>query len=162
MGYSEDLETNKYKLDDELIKQPILYMQYQEDMITNQKERDNLKIEIDIKKSALKEVESNLFVQFKDEKINGKPPSDTFCNNLVIVHPKRKAAFLELIETQKSYNQAVYEFSILEAAVKSFEQRKKSLEKLVELYLSGYFSRVKQEQIKENTKKLKERLNKND
>lgn len=158
MNYNDDLIIDKYSLDDMLEKQPVIYMRYQEKSKEKQKNVDDLKIEIDIIKNDLKTKEGELFVKYKNLKIDGKTPNDSVVNGMVLMDESRKKIFEKMIKKQKEYNKAVYDYGILDAAVKSFEQRKKSLEKLTELYISGYYSSVNQKKTNADMRaKLKEK-----
>ena len=140
LNYLEDLETNKYDLDSSLEKQAYIYMRYQELFWEKNQEKDELKLEIDLSKNKLKEVEAELYLKYKNLRVDGKVPTEKFVDSRVIIDPLRKAVFEELVKLQKKYNKVNYKCGVLESAVRSFEHRKKALEKLCELYIAGYYS----------------------
>ena len=160
LNYDVDLELNRYNLDEEAVKQPVLYMQYQELMIDKKKEIDDMKIQIDVIKNQLKTVEGALWIRIKNQKIDNKNPTDKLVEATVLTNPEREAEFVNCIDRQKEMNILNQEFGILEAAVKSFEQRKKSLEHLVGLDGRGYYSAVDAKNNKIQSDEINERINK--
>ena len=55
------------------------------------------------------------------------------------------------MEAQKQYNQALYNSNILKNSKEAFEQRKKALEKLVDLFGMQYFGKPKNNPTRNET-----------
>jgi len=142
MNYEKDLEIDKNDLDNIFVKQPILAMKYQELLAKKQTERDDLKLELEVLEAEIDKEIRNKYT---------KKPPEVEIKNMVIMDKKRIAKI-------KEHNKIIEEYNILKGAVNSFEHRKKSLEKLTELYIAGYFSTVKQN-TKENSIHNKQKSN---
>jgi len=126
-NYMNDLEINRDELDKEFMQQPIIYMTYQELLVGKEKEKNNCKLAIDVLEAGID----------KEIRETGEKLSEVKIKNIITADPRR-------IEKMVEYYDLIEEYGLLGGAVKSFEQRKKSLEKLTDLYLNGYFSAVKQ------------------
>lgn len=125
-----DLEIDKFALDEEWEKQPMLYLKYAEDLAISEINRDNLKDLIEVEKAS---VERKIREKPEEYGITGKPTEGAI-----------KAAILGNKEIEKitiEYFEASKEAKLLGAVVKSLDHRKKALEKLVDLFLAGYFSK---------------------
>lgn len=126
----DDLAIDKMSLDEEWERQPLLYLKYANDLAEAEINRDNLKDLIDVEKAA---VERKIREKPEDYGITGKPTEGAI-----------KAAILGDKEIEKitiEYFEASKEAKLLGSIVKALDHRKKALEKLVDLFLSGYFSR---------------------
>ena len=140
LDYNKDLEFDKFNLDEEVKQHSVLYMRYQTLYLQKKQEVDDAKLKIDVMKDQLKSVEADLYLKFKSEKVEGKSPTEGQVNARVVIDKLRYDAYKELTDFQKEFNKMVYEMGILEAVVKSFESRKKMIEKEVEMVIFGYFS----------------------
>lgn len=128
MSYEDDLKINKNKLDREWIKQPQFYMQYAEQLAIADQEKQRAKEKLEIAKAETdQDIRGNSVTKMTEAMVQAE----------IILQPKYQ-------RTLSEYQKKCYEYNIISAAVKAFEQRKSALENLVRLYLSGYFSDCKE------------------
>lgn len=132
MGYKEDIKIDIDQLDQEWIKQAGLYQHYAKQEATALYERDQL-----IDSLALLQAQLDGDIRTNPEKfgITGKPT---------------EAAILNKIKQQEAYTEAnscvmksTCKAKIIGSAVRAFDHKKKALEKLTDLYLSGYWAAPK-------------------
>jgi hypothetical protein len=149
MDYMQDLTIDKDQLDDEWLKQPSIFMLYAEQAALAEDARDRAK------RSA--EVIAAKADQAIREKaaLEGEKLTEAKVATRVATHPEVEEAERRVLETNK-------DAKILGAAVRAFDQRKKALEKLCELYTQGYFSAPRSDGVEKGTrnqeKKLKEKF----
>jgi hypothetical protein len=149
MDYMKDLEINKDRLDAEFLRQPIVFMQYAEQAALAEDARDRAKRAAEV---VLAQVDQEIR---EKANIDGEKLTEAKVAARVAMHPEVEAAEGRVLETNK-------QAKILGAAVRAFDQRKKSLEKLCDLYTQGYFSAPRgdgaEKSTAEQNRKLKERL----
>lgn len=125
------LEIDRDSLDEEWINQPELFFKYASRSAKASREVDEAKAELEVVKAELdKRIRSNPG-KFGVGKISEKAIEGAMA---------RTSEFQDATET---YIKAKYQEGILSAAVKALDQRKKALEKLVELHGQNYFSTPK-------------------
>lgn len=129
MNYIKDVSIDIDHLDRCFIEQPVLAMQCQDVLSKKIREKDDLKLEIEVL-----EAEIDRDIRAKST----KKPTEAEIKNLIILDPIR-------IEKIKEYNLLNEKINILRGAVNSFEHRKASLKSLTDLYFNGYFSAVEQD-----------------
>lgn len=132
--YKNELQINQNALDEELIKQPSLFMKYAELSAQARFKRDKAKEYLDLKRAEL------------DGKIRESPAkfgyggdkklTEAAISNIIIASDEFKAA-------QTALNEAALDTGILEAAREAFNHKKSALENLVRLWLGGYWSEAK-------------------
>lgn len=135
VDYILDLAIDPHKLDEEWLKQPALYMKYSEMASKAQKLKDELKERVEVIKAGIDQL-----VRENPEKYNA--PTDKK-GEIKITEAWITGAIIRdgrYQEAVKEYNEALYEFNILSAAVKSFDHKKKALEGMVQLWQGSYFS----------------------
>ena len=126
--YKSDLEIDLNSLDLELIKQPILYSKYSNAWAVAIREQARAKEKLNMTRADLDAKARKSWDILGFEKRPSEPQIATWIPN----QETYKDANFEYIE-------ATYRVNILETAKWAFEQRKKSLEHLVSLYLANYF-----------------------
>lgn len=126
--YKQDLEIDLNSLDLELINQPTLYAKYSNAWAIAIREQARAKEKLNMVKADMDTKARKSWEILGFEKRPSEPQIATWIPNQEMY----KSANFEYIE-------ATYRVNILETAKWAFEQRKKSLEHLVSLYLSNYF-----------------------
>jgi hypothetical protein len=141
MDYMNDLEIDSNKLNSEVIKQPILNMQYIELFAKASDELNEQKRKVKIVESELKEkyAELYLFNKSSGEKITEKENE-----SMILISPEYKKVQNHYFNQIKIMNDFENEVIIMDGVVKSFQQRKNSLEKAIDLYISGYNGDIRQ------------------
>lgn len=142
MSYHEDLQINENKLEIEWQEQPLKYKQYADAWADAENERV-------LSKSNLEQVSADIAKHHRnnppvDDK--GKPAKLTADALKELVTTDEK-----VIEATKHYNEATYNANILKNSKEAFEQRKKGLEKLVDLWGMKYFGTPKTTPQRTNT-----------
>lgn len=123
------LKINVDNLIEEFQQQPILYMEAAEELAESNRDRDEVKAEIDLVMASLdKEARSNPAV----EKELGKL-TETSIKNWVILQP----SYRKILE---EYHQKKEVAEKDAAFVEALQQRKKALEKIADLWMASYFS----------------------
>jgi len=130
MTYEKDLFPDKYALDEEWEKQAKLYYDYSKSQADAEYTRDKLKDLVETEKAILEKKIRNNPEEFG---IIGKPTESAIKAEIVIND--------KIIEANNKYFEASKEAKVLLAVVKSFDHKKKALEKLCELFLNNYYSR---------------------
>lgn len=123
-----DIRVNPDCLDREWVNQPSLFFKYASLLAEAREEFERAKNSFELVRAEL------------DQKVRSDPPRYG-------IHKLTEAAVSAVVPTLGEYQKAREELlaakhkvDILEAVVTAMEHRKKALEKLVDLYLAGYFS----------------------
>ena len=116
MSYNKDLEINKHKLDEELIRQPQLYMEWAIKAVDATVEKEQLKNKLEIVKAiADKEIRQDP-QKFGIEKI-----TESVIKSAIALHP-------EVEKYNKKYLDSLKNEKVLNEAKIAFHQRRKMLE----------------------------------
>jgi len=131
-NYENDLAIDPHALDDEWLLHPNLYMKYSEALAQAQKSRDKIKEKLDVTRAQV------------DRDIRKKP--DDYGISKITETVVAGAILMEarFTEVQDLLTDANLEVNLLQAAVRSFDHRKKALENLVTLYMASYFAGPKE------------------
>lgn len=133
LNYKKDIIIEESQLDKEWILQPKLCLKWLEYEANCEKIYDKKKMELQVLYAELdKFIRSNSITKLREGDIESE----------ILTNKEYKLKNDEVIE-------AKFNFNIATAAVKAFQDRKKALEKLVDLWITGYNSEPKQS-IKDN------------
>lgn len=128
MSYRDDLEIGKHNLDEEWENQPLLFAKWAEEEVEAQFQRDKKKEQLELERAKIDSAIRKNPMAFGIDKVT-------------------EAAIQNVILQTKSYQKisndyldAVKNSKILSVARESFDQRKKALEKLTDLFLSNYWA----------------------
>jgi hypothetical protein len=138
MGFKEDLQFDKFRLDAEWENHPSLFYKYAEQAVEAAYERDKAKEQLDLVKA---ELDSD--IRSDPEAFNLEKITESAISNTIIKTQKFKDA-------NGKYLEAVKNTRILEAAREAFDHRKKALERETDLYLSGYWSAPNIKEVAKN------------
>jgi len=128
INYSEDLAIDPHALDEEWLRQPVLYAQYSSLLSDAQKTRDYIKEKLEVKRSELdKDIRQN------PEKYGVPKITESVVANTILSLDDYRKVGQEVIE-------ATYEYNMLQNAINALEHKKRALENLVRLWLGSYFS----------------------
>jgi hypothetical protein len=135
MGYREDIVIDKYNLDREWMNQPVLFLNWAEKEVEAQFERDKAKERLDLIKAEL-----DLQIRTSPSSYGIDKITESSIQNTIL----RQKVYTEASESLLLANKNA---KILNAAREAFEHRKKALEKITDLYISGYWAdpKIKQE-----------------
>jgi hypothetical protein len=153
MGYTDDLIIDSSKLDEEWERQPILFMQYADSLADAEKKRNEVSDELDYLKSKIDlSIRSGQYPDAEGLKLTEKLIESLVSNDS------------EIVKKKEELNKAKYEYLVLKGAVEAFSQRKKALEKLVDLFVFGYNASPKSDidRIRDIKKRRREELGEND
>ena len=130
--FLKDLEIDRYNLDEELVRQPQLYMEWALKAADAGKEVNDFKHDIDVLKAKIeKRIRRNPERYGLDSK-----PTEGAIKATIASHARVR-------KMTKKYLDALYYERILNDARTSFTQRRKMLEKLCELNLQLHFADVR-------------------
>lgn len=127
MDYEKDLEIDKYALDSECVNQPVRFMEWSKRWAEAIAERDRAEQKLKVIEAQV-EQRIRMDGQSRSEKL-----TESAVKSLVMVDPEVQAAREEAIDSS-------YRANVLLAARQAMEQRKSMIEKLVNLFLSGYWA----------------------
>lgn len=132
MDYKKDLAIDPDQLDEEWLGQSSTYGAYCELLDDAIEDRDRLKRKLAVERSKW-------FIEISKNPDSYELPkqSDTIINHAVSLRP-------EVIALEDELGRRNAEVGKLSSAVKSFEQRKRSLEKLVDLWIGRYYAGPKE------------------
>jgi hypothetical protein len=122
------LEIDKNILDEEWVNQPDLFFRYATKKAQAERKMDEAKNEMKVVEAELQAAVRANPKKYDLEKITDKSVEST-----VLLEDD----YQEAVEV---YNNAKYEYGILDAACRALDQRKKALESLVHLHGQDYFS----------------------
>jgi hypothetical protein len=117
------LPIDKLNLDEELIKQPVLFYQISDEYARLCQLRDT-------KKEILADVDAELDSQLRMN--NSEKLTENKIKNMVQMHPAHKEAFI-------AFNEAKYQADRVAAIKEAFHTRAYMLRDLVQLFITGYF-----------------------
>jgi|6_EtaG_2_1085325.scaffolds.fasta_scaffold216197_2 hypothetical protein len=124
--YVEDIEVNEANLKQEWERQPGLYLHYSIVLADAERARNVSKEELDITKAQLDKDIRSRPEEFDVEKI-----TESVVTNTILLQES-------YVEKNQEYIDRGYEVSIMQGVIRAFDHKKKALENLVTLYISGY------------------------
>jgi len=136
MGWKEDIAIDQDRLDWELMRQPLLMVEYTELLADAQDVRDRKKEKLDLTRSKI-----DYRIRSDPEGETGltKPTEAAISNTILADNEYRKV--------NDEYMKAVHHVRVLEGARNAVDQRKSVLVKLADLWIAGYWAepRIKKE-----------------
>ena len=137
-NYEKDLDIDKHSLDLQWVSQPRLYMNYA-------MKAENADAEYRKAKENLEIVYAQVYQEERSRLEKEGKVTEALISSAVAVNEKH-------IKAKKEVESKLYESGIYKAATRAFEQKKKALENLVQLYLAGYWSAPQQnsEKVRKN------------
>jgi hypothetical protein len=132
MGYKEDIQIDIHTLDAEWIKQASLYQYYARKEAVALYERDQLADKLALTQAQL---DGDIRLNFKKHGFDSKPTEAAILNSI-----KQNPFY---IKANSLLMKASCKAKIIGGAVRAFDHKKKALEKLTDLYLSGYWASPK-------------------
>jgi len=118
-----DLSIDKHNLDTEWVNHPTNVLHYSEQAI----EAERVLARLELKKDAI------VATLDEDARRSDERMTENKVKNYIIRQPGYQAVEEEIIE-------AKYELNMLKAVVKALDSKRKGLEKIVDLYITNYFS----------------------
>jgi hypothetical protein len=132
MGYKEDIQIDIHALDAEWIKQASLYQYYAKKEAVALYERDQLADRLALVQAQL---DGDIRLDPKKHGFDSKPTEAAILNSI-----KQNPFY---IKANSFLMKASCKAKIVGGAVRAFDHKKKALEKLTDLYLSGYWASPK-------------------
>jgi len=133
MNYRDELKIDLYNLDEEWLDQPNKVEKWTTHHAEAEAIRDRLEQRIGITKAKVEaEIRKNP-TKFGWED-SGRPPTEPFIANRILLDKRVQQA-------QRNYIEAKKNAKILSGAVRSFEHRKRALEKLYDMWCKQYYAR---------------------
>lgn len=146
MSYKEDLKIDEHNLDEECLKQPVLFEHYTQKLTPLYKLRDELKLEVERFAAKLDGIIR------ESASAEGKKITETMVQSEII----RNTQYSDL---QQKYIKVCTEIKEGEVIRDAFQQRRDMLKILAELYISGYWATVNPKIIKQQgNENIKDRL----
>lgn len=130
--FREDLKLDQYNLDKCALTQPELYAEWACKWADAVNERDRLKDRLSVVRSEC-DAEIRAEPQIFGWDNPTKSPTEAFIQSTI-------PCLKNYIEANEEYLEACHNVNILTVAKEAFEQRRKMIEVLVNLYVNNYFS----------------------
>lgn len=147
MDYEKDVQIDLNRLETEWHKQASLFYKYSKMLADSDYELTEQKDHLDF-------VYAKLDGQYREELAGGKVTEAMIKNNITTNE--------KYVKAQAKLRDLKYQHNIINAAVKSLEHKKKALENLVQLHLSGYFAQPSDYKTNENmSESISDRQHKN-
>jgi len=148
--YKIDLQIDRNNLDEECIRQPVLFDQYAQVLVPLYTERDNLKLVIEQLSAQLDGIIR------ESASAEGKKLTEAKIQGEIIINPQYQ-------NLQQRYILICTEVKEKEAIRDAIQQKKDMLKLLIELYISGYWATVTPKVVKNIStnaleNKLKEKI----
>lgn len=144
--YKNDLKIDQYNLDEEVIKQPVLFDLHTSELTILYAQRDTLKLDIERIYARLDVALRNLAVE------EGKKLTETALESQIINNKEYQL-------TQDKFNIIVAKIKETEAIKEAFSQKRDSLKLLVDLFTSGYWQTVSPKVLKQKrVESIKEKI----
>lgn len=124
-----DFQIDRFRLDDEWVKQPDLFRRYAEALAEAKSEFEGLKNDLDVTRA-----EVELKIREDPSAYGLEKVTEGVIKSVVEVQETVKEAESEVV-------QARHKVGMLEAAVGALDHRKRALSDLVSLHLADYFSK---------------------
>jgi hypothetical protein len=138
MGYKDDIKIDKHNLDREWMNHALLFIEWAEKEVEAQFEKDKAKERLDLVRA---EMDSRIRTDPSHYGID-KVTEGSIQNTIL-----RQQIYMEASE---AFLLASKNAKILNVAREAFEHRKKALEKITDLYISGYWADPKiKKEVKE-------------
>lgn len=132
-NYKSDLEINMDDLETEWLEQPSLFMYYSQAHAEAIRDREEAKNHLDTVDAML---DSEIRTEENWKKHFEKHPTEGAIKNWVIMHEKHKNALA-------IFNKKSHDTNLLQSAKSAFDHRRKALENLVTLLVTGFHSQPK-------------------
>lgn len=136
-SYKDDIKIDRNNLEEEWVNQPKKFIEWAEKEIDAQWERDRAKEKLDLVRA---ELDSAIRKNPKLYGITAEKITEAAISNAIIQEKKFK-------EASETYLEKVREAKIMGVAREGFDQRKKALEKLTDLFLSQYWAEPRQGKV---------------
>lgn len=140
--YNKDIKINEHDLESEWIEHPSLFLYYAEAYTEASYKKDKIKSRMDYTYSKLY---SHVKVNWK--KYFDVKPTEVALKEFIIAHKKYRAIEKEFIKATKDVN-------IMLNVKTAFEHRKRALESLVSLKISGFHSEPSTRRIQANMRQV--------
>lgn len=150
-----DLEIDIYRLEDEWSNQPLLVQEYSEKLAKARKELEELENHLELVKAKVGKA-----VRTDPESYGIDRITVDAVNSEITMSKEYQSTLSEIVDKR-------YQVDLLKGMISALDNRKKALEKQVELFLTGYFSNprlssksMEQEFQKRKTERTKNKINK--
>jgi hypothetical protein len=130
-SFENDLQIDKFSLDDEWLNQSILYYTWSKNQADAVAERDKAKQQLELTKSQLDVNIRSFPDRYKIEKV-----TEAAVQNTIIADSSYQEALSE-------YQTAVYNVNVLSGGLEALNHKKYALENLTKLFLSGYWTEAR-------------------
>lgn len=129
--FQVDLKLDKYALDKCALEQPELYAHWATQWADAVNDRDRLKDKLSLVRS---ECDSDVRRNSREYGwASDKAPTEAWVASVVAGHP-------DYVDANNNYLTSCHDVNIMSIAKDAFEQRRKMIEVLAQLYMSSYFS----------------------
>lgn len=135
-------DIDKNRLDDEWLNQPKRYFEWAVQLEDARADIDDAKREYDVTKTEFDEVKAKVELDIRNDPDDYHLPkvTDKSIAAVVLMQLDYKEAEDSLYKAQERIDTAKHRAGILQAVVSALDQRKKALEKLVDLHGQKYFA----------------------
>lgn len=125
----KDVKINRYRLEEELSKQAVLFLHYSEAVAEAKAERDEAKSKLENAKANIE-----LLIRKNPEKyLDGLKVTESVISSAVTAHT-------QIVKLNEEYSEKLKAVNDAESAVRALEHKKSALEDLRYLLIAGFYS----------------------
>lgn len=143
---SHVLEIDKFRLDEEWVKQPKIYQRFSDGLADARKDWEEAKLEASLKKADLEEQDAELDLDIRRQpakyNLEGKL-TEPMIAKCVLIQKEHRSAYRDWLDAKREVIKTKHLVDVLEGIVKALDQKKYGLPDMVSLDGRSYFSNPK-------------------
>jgi hypothetical protein len=148
LNYKSEIQIDPDNLEEEWINQPSLYLKYSEEYANAVANKDRAKSNLEV---VYAKIDARVRVDWDECGFDSKPTEPAIKQYISKNAEYRKAV--------KKHVMAIREANLMAGVKHSFDHRRKALENLVQLHISGFHSEPRIKKVREKRKARKKSLN---
>jgi hypothetical protein len=129
--WKQDLKIDQYALDKAALSQPELFAEWAMEWANAVRERDRLKDKLALVRSTVDQYIRETPGDFGWDK--EKAPTEAFINSAITTSQY-------FVDANDAYLDSQHDVNVMGIAKEAFEHRRRMIDNLIQLYMSGYFS----------------------
>jgi len=150
LNYKSEIQIDPNNLEEEWINQPSLYLKYSEEYANAVANKDRAKSNLEV---VYARIDAKVRIDWDEYGFDSKPTEPAIKQFIAKNAEYRKAV--------KRHVMAVKESNLMAGVKHSFDHRRKALENLVQLHISGFHSEPKIRRPQEKRRSVKKSLRRN-
>lgn len=142
LNFGKALEIDKYNLDEELLQQALLYLEWSDAKAQAEQERDKAKEQLDLTRAEL-----DISIRRDPKAFGLEKITEGAISNIILTQDKYQKAEIVYLEMRYSYN-------VISGALEALSHKKSALENLVKLFLNNYWAEAERSSLNRSDRLL--------